>query len=647
MKQQLDLHAMSESHRLPHIQGLRGISVLLIILFHAGFNFRGGFVGVDIFFVISGFVITRMLMREKVSNQGKIYWNRFFFNRARRLIPSLSIVTTLTLIIVFVLFDKAERFAAANEVFSVMFFWSNAFLFLKNDYLALNADVFTHMWSLAVEEQFYLLLPAIFVVVRLAKKIFKIKEKTAFLNVFWLLIFLSLIFNILLTNFSESIGIPVHLIPERFAFFATPTRIWEILIGAVGSLFSYPIEQKSRSIKILTISSLVVVTCSAVFLDGWMKFPGINAIPVVLSTLFLVVYGNQILFVSKILNLRPLIWMGEMSYNLYLVHWPILVILKYQFGGNSTIRFAAMLISFPVAKGLLGRVDQPFRRLSVNRRKTALTCLAAMIIAPVLLSAIYLMVVPRVDLKVGDNSSSLPYYSLGSNMCVDVAASDFERDNCVSGSINSDKKLLLIGDSHAASISEAVISSYLKINPLGSVFVWSKSGCSFLVDDNTNRTCDMNREFIINLIRSEKPTEIVVSNAITRYLNIDNLNDLPRGLRDKLNEVGSSYQRTFDYLDQLRIPIYIVHEIPKLDPTLRQNSVDLGKVQSKLIEVLESSTLNSSNVRFIDLSKIICPNSLCSRLVESESIYLDGDPEHLSGRGALVLVSEFELAFRS
>lgn len=174
-----------------------------------------------------------------------------------------------------------------------MFFWSNAFLFLKNDYLALNSDVFTHMWSLAVEEQFYLLLPAIFVVVRLAKKIFKIKEKTAFLNVFWLLIFLSLISNILLTNFSESLGIPVHLIPERFAFFATPTRIWEILIGAVASLFSYPIEQKSRPIKTLTISSLVVVTCSAVFLDGWMKFPGINAIPVVLSTLFLVVYGNQ------------------------------------------------------------------------------------------------------------------------------------------------------------------------------------------------------------------------------------------------------------------------------------------------------------------------------------------------------------------
>ena len=284
---------MTESHRLPHIQGLRGVSVLLIILFHAGFIFRGGFVGVDIFFVVSGFVITRMLIREKVSNQGEIYWNVFFYNRARRLIPSLSIVTILTLITVFALFNEAERFAAANEIFPVMFFWSNAFFFLKNDYLALDADVFTHMWSLAVEEQFYLLIPSVFIVVGLAKRLCKIREKIAFQIVFWSLIFLSLFLNILLTNFSKSFSIPVYLLPERFAFFATPTRIWEILIGAVGSLINNSTEPKSKTVKILTNGSLVGIVCSAVFLDSWMKFPGINAIPVVLSTLFLVVSGNQ------------------------------------------------------------------------------------------------------------------------------------------------------------------------------------------------------------------------------------------------------------------------------------------------------------------------------------------------------------------
>ena len=158
---------MSDSHRLPHVQGLRGVSVLLIILFHAGFIFQGGFVGVDIFFVISGFVIMRMLLREKISNELGINWKNFFYNRARRLIPSLSIVTIVTFISVVLTFDEAERFAAANEVFPVMFFWSNAFFFLKNDYLALNADVFTHMWSLAVEEQFYLLIPVVFALARM------------------------------------------------------------------------------------------------------------------------------------------------------------------------------------------------------------------------------------------------------------------------------------------------------------------------------------------------------------------------------------------------------------------------------------------------------------------------------------------------
>ena len=139
-------------------------------------------------------------------------------------------------------------------------------------------------------------------------------------------------------------------------------------------------------------------------------------------------------------------------------------------------------------------------------------------------------------------------------MCADIAVSDFDHSKCISESPYSRKKLFLVSDSHAVSISEAVISAYLKINQNASVFVWSKSGWPFLIDDNSNRNCDVNRDSVINLIRSEKPTEIVVSNAVTRYLSIEDLNDLPRGLRDKLEAVGSSYQRTFAFLEQLDIP---------------------------------------------------------------------------------------------
>lgn len=636
---------MSESHRLSHIQGLRGVSVLLILLFHADFIFRGGFVGVDIFFVISGFVITRMLLQEKITNEAGINWKKFFYNRARRLIPSLSIVTIFTFILVVLTFDEAERFAAANEVFPVMFFWSNAFLFLKNDYLALDADVFTHMWSLAVEEQFYLLLPVVFVLARIVKKIFNIGEKHAILFVFTSQIVVSFLISMLLTDFSFVIGVPQYLLPERFGFFATPARIWEILLGAIGSFIIFRAERQSKFVNVFAYCGLIGIICSALFLDAWMKFPGINAVPVVLASLTLVLYGNRVTLVSKLLNFRPLIWMGEISYNLYLVHWPILVIMKHQFGNNSTIRFAAMLISFPLAKGLYSRVDQPFRVLSEIKHKTTLIGLAVLVVTPIFFAATYLKVAPKVDLKVAATSNSLPYYSLGSNMCVDVAISDFDRSKCISGSLNSSRKLFLVGDSHAASISEAVISAYLKLNPEGSVLVWSKSGCPFLIDDSPNRICDINRDFVMNLIRVEKPSEIVISNAITRYLGVKNLNELPRGLQSKLEAVGSSYQRSYAFLNQLEVPVNIVHEIPKLDPMLYQRAVRLGKVQLSLMKTLENAAIGYTNVEFIDLADVICPKMACSRIVNGEEIYLDGDPEHLTAQGSFVFIKQFESTF--
>ena len=193
--------------------------------------------------------------------------------------------------------------------------------------------------------------------------------------------------------------------------------------------------------------------------------------------------------------------------------------MKHQFGSSSRIRFAAMMISFPLAMGLYQRVDQPIRKFSESRSRITFIGLAVMTLAPLLISATYLRIIPNVDLEIADNLNSQPDYSLGSKTSVDVAIPDLKRIDCISGSIISSKKLLLIGDSHASSISEPVISAYLKIYPEGSVFVWSKSGCPFLVDDNSNKICDVNRDFVNDLIRSEKPSEIIISNAITRYLN--------------------------------------------------------------------------------------------------------------------------------
>jgi peptidoglycan/LPS O-acetylase OafA/YrhL len=564
---------MAISDRILHIQGLRGLSVILILLYHAGYIFPGGFIGVDIFFVISGFVITKMLMREFESNDREtIAWGKFFFNRARRLLPSLTVVTGATFLIAIALFSEVDRFAISKEVFPAAFFYSNAFYFLRNDYRSLDSQIFTHTWSLSVEEQFYFILPALFLLGWIIKRYFKTTIHRALLIVFSTFVLLSLSLSIALSNYSQLLNIPVHLLPERFGFFATPARIWEILLGSIGSLMpSFAVSRRLRNL--LSVICILILAASAFLFDPWITFPGLNAVPTVLATLFIIMFGDQLALISKFLYSRALVWLGEVSYNIYLVHWPILVIAQNQLGSQGYVRFSAILLSIPLANLLYKKVDQPIRNLSEFNRFGTLTTIGVLVALPVLSVVTFRLIVPSIDLTTINIAGEKPYYSLGSNTCVDIEIQEVDRNMCISGDLNAKKKLMLVGDSHAASISEAVISAFLKLNPDGSVFVWSKSGCPFLVDNNPNRNCDTNRDFILDLIDKEQPSEMIIANAITRYLGVTDTNYLPFGLKGRLSEVKLSYQRTLSFLDQNQIPIYVFHEIPKLDSMLKENSV--------------------------------------------------------------------------
>jgi peptidoglycan/LPS O-acetylase OafA/YrhL len=636
---------MEISNRIPHIQGLRGFSIILILLYHAGYIFPGGFIGVDVFFVISGFVITKMLMRECESNErGTIAWGKFFFNRARRLLPSLTVVATISFLIAITLFSEVDRFAISKEVFPAVFFYSNAFYFLRNDYHSLDSQIFTHTWSLSVEEQFYLILPTLFLLGWIIKKSFKTTRRLALLIVFSIFLIISLSLSIVLSNYSKLFGIPIHLLPERFGFFATPARIWEILLGSIGALMpGCAVSRRLRNL--LSGICILILLASAFLFDPWITFPGLNAVPIVLATLFITMFGDQLLLISKLLSSRLLVWLGEMSYNIYLVHWPILVIAQNQLGSQGYVRLSAIALSLPLASFLHKKVDQPIRKLSEINRFRALTTIGLLVALPALSVVGFRQAVSTVDLTTINFKSEKPYYSLGSNICVDIKIQDFDRSKCISGDLKAKKKLMLVGDSHSASISEAVISAYLELNPNGSVFVWSMSGCPFLIDNNPNLICDTNRDFLMELVDKEKPNEIIIANAITRYLGVTDTNYLPFGLKRRLNEVKLSYQRTLSFLDQSQIPIYFFHEIPKLDSMLKENSVALGKVQKRLNELLESAVPNSANVRFIDPSQVICPNKMCSRIVNKKAIYLDGDPEHLTGSGSMQLKSLFTRVF--
>ena len=235
-----------KAHYRADIQGLRGIAVLLVVIYHTGFALPGGFVGVDMFFVISGFVITQVLVRE-YEETGSIRLNQFYVRRARRLIPALSVVVIFTLLISLVAMSPfGEQQQIIKTAIASTFFAGNIHLFAMSTYESLKDNPLRHLWSLGVEEQFYWVYPVFFLVLlRLAKKCF-IKVLMLVLSIFAVISFgigvlLTYGFEFGYTDssilssqfaFLEKIGFqPGGDWPTKFAFFGAPARFWEIILG--------------------------------------------------------------------------------------------------------------------------------------------------------------------------------------------------------------------------------------------------------------------------------------------------------------------------------------------------------------------------------------------------------------------------------
>ena len=230
------------STRIPFIQGLRGLAVSLVVLYHAGFLFNGGFIGVDVFFVISGFVIGQSLSRE-IAQSGKVGWSHFFFRRARRLIPALSLTLVVTVIAYWVLFGVESVAALTKSLTSGSLFVSNFYFFIERGYVDLASDPLRNLWSLSVEEQFYFALPILFVVAG-----FRSSSKDQLLRKLILfgfaILFISFISNIVLVNHSLTFSVPQFLLPGLFAFFSPFTRAWEFLVGLLLALSSKNLVSK-------------------------------------------------------------------------------------------------------------------------------------------------------------------------------------------------------------------------------------------------------------------------------------------------------------------------------------------------------------------------------------------------------------------
>jgi len=352
----------------PDIEGLRGIAVLLVVLYHAGtlsnssLQVPGGFIGVDLFFVISGFLITGLLIRER-ERTGKVSFSRFYARRVRRILPAAAVVLLVTLVISYQLVALSARSAVMEDGASSAVSIANIRFAMTTDYFnpANNSfSPFLHFWSLGVEEQFYFIWPALLALVAWRRP--RLGAAVA-LSV------------VVVVSFAASV-IVTQSSPAT-AFYLLPTRAWQLAAGGllaigVGSLARTPQLLRAAVSQALSVAGWVALAALiwiALTLDSkTVPYPGTAALLPTLAGVVLIAAGAEQAGPGAMLRLMPIRFLGKISYSLYLWHWPILILGGLYLGGpldQALTPFQALALaafSIPVATVSWGLVEEPFRR---------------------------------------------------------------------------------------------------------------------------------------------------------------------------------------------------------------------------------------------------------------------------------------------
>lgn len=310
------------------LDGLRAIAVLSVVLYHAGFAWiPGGFVGVDIFFVLSGFLITSILMREIES--GEFTYAGFYERRIRRLLPPLVPVLVLSGAAAFFLFETDQFENVTKSLYSTLALSANWYFLSTVGYFDGPGEMtpLLHMWSLSIEEQFYLVFPALLVLV--------IRRRKDWLSAVCL--------SLLLVSFIIATYY-IYSGQQDKAFYSSHARFWELLVGALLASFQSRINPSKLMSDLLEVGGLALMLTGVFFYTSETLFPGPAALAPVLGTAMIIAANGVGRFVSPLLRVKPIVWVGLISYGLYLWHWPVLVFVKYIYPLADTYLLAGAVI---------------------------------------------------------------------------------------------------------------------------------------------------------------------------------------------------------------------------------------------------------------------------------------------------------------
>lgn len=630
-----------------YVDGLRAVAVLSVIFYHADLGFSGGYVGVDVFFVISGYLITGLILKELEG--GHFYITEFWERRVRRIFPALAVVVLITLVAGWFLYFPSDFKELGQSVLAQALLVSNIYFYEAAGYFAQGVEVkpLLHTWSLAVEEQFYLFFPFLLIV-------FKRFSKHSIIPAIFLLCGGSFILSVYCSY--------TH---PRANFYLLPTRAWELSIGS----FLAAVDSRRTSVRWLAESiswiGLLAVLFAIFCYDRETRFPGVAAIlPCVGAAM--VIWSNNVTLTSagKLLAIRPIVFIGLISYSLYLWHWPVLVFFKYWAVAPlpPSQRFLLLLISLVLAVFSWKFVETPFRRRALLERRshifaffgltTAVMCLAGLVIfrldgAPSRIPAAALQYLQENPVVEGDNNS------ISSRVLTLMDAQNGNFNFFGTTNLGQPIDLLVWGDSHAQ-VEIPMLDALCKEHSVRAVAA-THSQTAPLVGYESRGVWSLNRDSlafndaVVEFVQSKHISNVIIIARWDYYITEDKGTDrLHRGI-----------MATIEALQNSGAKIWIMRQVPKYSwnvPKALASAVlhghdpeQLGRpVAEQRIEMQIQNPIfegiSSSNVTILDPTDFFVDASgRCRVAKDGKSLYFDTD--HVNLAGAFMLRPLFEPIF--
>ena len=673
----------------PDIEGLRAVAVLLVLAYHARLPLlSGGFVGVDVFFVLSGFLITGLIVRE-VRETGTISLPAFYARRARRLLPAAAVVILVTVAASAIMLPPLRLpDVALDGAASALYVGNIRFALLATDYLQAELDPspLLHYWSLGVEEQFYLFWPALLLLV----------TRLRGAGSLW-------IGAVVATVGLLSLGLSLALTDTNapLAFFLLPARAWELALGALVFLGATHLARIPAVLALVAgLAGLAMIVLAGMVINTSTPFPGVAALLPTIGTALVVVAGLQtpLTAPSRLLATAPARWIGRISYSLYLWHWPILVLPVAALGEelSTPARLGLALLTFPIAALSQRFVEEPIRRGRVTglrtQRTLGLAGATSVAVAVIVLGIgqtgplagtalggtggptpelVIPTPTPTSTASVGPSAAAGPSGSPGPSVWPSlpptaggrvpddlipplrdarkdqpaihrdgchVEAAAVKSGECAYGTLDSKTTVVLFGDSHAAQWFPAFerlakerawrLVSFTKAScQAADVSVWSPSL------KRLYKECDAWRKDVLERIAAARPAMVVVSNSRIARLMVDEENAVISQTHDEI--WAPALRRMLRTLDGLAGEVVLIGDTPnpKTDPPVCLSAhlddvlacaTSAERSTAPVRTAVEAAVAAEVRATFIDPTPWICPTDPCPAVIGRWLVYRDG-----------------------